>query len=530
MKLFRKLVLIIGVTLALLATLGATAVSRHTASPSNQPARELRAPADFSGSSKTVNKTYIKRGDVLTYTIVISNSGSVSTTVRLTDTMPSVAGDSLLFAPAGAAGTVYFPGSPGTVFFPGGSGSFGGSVALPAPTWWAWAGTVPANTQLTFVLRVTLQSGLTQFETFSNTVAIKSQAGGTWNIASPDTLFDPTTFIYLPLVFKDYLPAPTPLPNIPCAPAQLADIPVGSGPRGLAVDETRTRVYVANRGGSSVSVIDGHSNQVIQTIDGTPALSVPNGIAYDAATDTIWVTNSGSGGTGNFYWVTPIDAETFAVGSPIYVGAEPWAIIYNPVDHNIYVANQADDTVSVINPATQTVIGTIPVGDKPVNMAAHPTTGVVYVVNYLSTNLSVLNQTGTLQAPIPLDTHNQPFGIAIDPLNNYVYVTTVEGHDIVVIYSASNAVVGATKIFRQDGTPVPLRGLALNLTLGTAQGGHLWTTTSSGDYVGPGSNPTQVLFIPKGYNDGFHKPHPQRLRRPRGRRPEYLRHCGQHGH
>ncbi len=516
MKFARKWALIISVMLGLPAMLGATTFSNSAVPQQQMPVgADSRAPAGFGGSTKTVNKTYIKRGDALTYTIVISNSGSLSETVRITDTMPAVVGDSVLYVPSGISGTVYFPGLPGTIYFPGGSGSFGGSVTLPPP-WWAWTGTVPANTQLTFLLRVTLQSGITQFTTFSNTVAIKSQTGGAWNIASQDTTFDPTTLVYLPIIMKNAGPPTTPLPNIPCAPTQLVDIPVGSGPRGLAVDEGRTRVYAANRGGSSVSIIDGHSNQVIRTIGGSPAISVPNGIAYDSATDTIWVTNWGSGGTGNIYWVTPINAQTFVVGSPVFVGGEPWAIVFNPVDHNIYVANQADDTVSVINPNTGTVIATIPVGDRPVNMAVHPTTGVVYVANFLSNNVSVLNQTGTLQAPIPLDTHNQPFGIAVDPLNNYVYVTTVESHDIVVIYSVSNTVVGAAKIFRQDGTPVPLRGLALNMTLGTAQGGHLWTTTSSGDYVGPGTNPTQVLFIPKGYNDGFHKPIPNNYSDPVG--------------
>jgi len=517
MKFVKKWIVTAGVALGLLATLGATMFSNSGVPQQQGPAgADTSAPADFSGSTKTVNKTYIKRGDALTYTIVISNSGSLSATVRLTDTMPAVAGDSVLYVPAGVPGTVFFTRPPGTVFFPGGSGSLGGSVALPAPTWWAWAGTVPANTQLAFVLRVTLQSGLTQFITFSNTVAIKSQSGGTWNIASQDTTFDPTTFLYLPIIMKNAGPPTTPLPNIPCAPTQLADVLVGSGPRGLAVDEARTRVYVANRGSSSVSVIDGHANQVIRTIAGTPAISVPNGIAYDSATDTIWVTNWGSGGTGNIYWVTPINAETFVVGSPVFVGGEPWAIVFNPVDHNIYVANQADDTVSVINPNTRTVIATIPVGDRPVNMAVHPVTGVVYVANFLSNNVSVLNRTGTLQLPVPLDTHNQPFGIAVDPLNNYVYVTTVESHDIVVIYSVSNMVVGAARIFRKDGTPVPLRGLALNMTLGTAQGGHLWTTTSSGDYAGSGANPTQVLFIPKGFNDGFHAPIPNNYSDPVG--------------
>jgi uncharacterized repeat protein (TIGR01451 family) len=54
-------------------------------------------PANLGGSSKSVSRTTVNTGDVLTYTLTISNSGQVNTTFSLTDTLPS--GLSLISAP-----------------------------------------------------------------------------------------------------------------------------------------------------------------------------------------------------------------------------------------------------------------------------------------------------------------------------------------------------------------------------------------------------------------------------------------------
>ncbi len=48
---------------------------------------DLPFPADLSGSSKTVNTTSITGGDLLTYTLTISNSGELTATYHLTDVL-----------------------------------------------------------------------------------------------------------------------------------------------------------------------------------------------------------------------------------------------------------------------------------------------------------------------------------------------------------------------------------------------------------------------------------------------------------
>ena len=90
---------------------------------------------------------------------------------------------------------------------------------------------------------------------------------------------------------------------------------VGGGTTGVAVSPGFKRVYVANDGNNSVSVID-------------------------TATDTV-------------------------TGSPIPLGNVPIGIAVTPDGRKVYVANSGDNSVSVIDASKNVVTVTIPVGEAP---------------------------------------------------------------------------------------------------------------------------------------------------------------------
>ncbi len=69
----------------------------------------------------------------------------------------------------------------------------------------------------------------------------------------------------------------------------VATIPVGSQPAGVAVNNTGSRIYVANL--DSVSVIDGASNSVIATVPVGMALY---GVAVNPAGTRVYVADQGS--------------------------------------------------------------------------------------------------------------------------------------------------------------------------------------------------------------------------------------------
>lgn len=301
-------------------------------------------------------------------------------------------------------------------------------------------------------------------------------------------------------------PPPAPVPAHTCAPTFLGTVTVGQEPRGLAVDSTRQRVYVANYGSDSVSVIDSNTNTVLQTIGG---ITAANGITHDPQHNVIWVTNHSTD------QVTPIqanaDATAFTTLPPITVGDMPWGVTYDPVHNYIYVANSLSDSVTVINAETRAIVTTITGAFlRPFHLAANPVTGKVYVVNFggPTQNVAVLNGTAVSKT-ISLYDSKEPYGLAIDETRNLVYVATVEPHRIVVIgprQGVPDQFLGWAAFHRGFGNPrrpLPLRVIAVNPTLGPlGDSGHLWATTTLAD----GSEANQALFIPKGWGGYFHFP------------------------
>jgi YVTN family beta-propeller protein len=304
--------------------------------------------------------------------------------------------------------------------------------------------------------------------------------------------------------------APPPqLPVHSCAPSLVDTFTVQNEPRGLALDPTRQRLYVANFGSDSVSVVDTSNDNVLQTITG---IASANGLAYDASHNRIWVTNYQTD------QVTPIqanaDATGFTVLPPLAVGDGPWGVAYDPTHDYIYVANNLGSSVTVINAASQTMAATLTGSfNQPFHLATNPVTGKVYVSNFGSASVTVLNGL-TVSRVVSLYDSSQPYGIAIDELRNFVYVTTVGPHRIVAlgpVRGVPDQFLGWAAFNRGFGNPrrpVPLRVIAVNPGLGpSGDGGHLWTTTSTGD----GSETNQALFIPKGWGGYFHFPWAQKV-------------------
>ncbi len=89
----------------------------------------------------------------------------------------------------------------------------------------------------------------------------------------------------------------------------------------------------------------------------------------------------------------------------------------------LYVTNYLDSTVSVIDTATNSVVGLpIPVGNEPQTLAVTPDGTKVYVANFGSANVSVIH-TATNKDEDPasksvvktVPVGNFPYGVAITP-------------------------------------------------------------------------------------------------------------------
>ncbi len=89
------------------------------------------------------------------------------------------------------------------------------------------------------------------------------------------------------------------------------------------------------------------------------------------------------------------------------------------------MANQYEDTVSVIDTATNNIIATVDVGSSPTGIAVSPDGTKVYVTNYDDNTTSVID-TATNNVIATVNVGAGPMGVAVSPDGKKVYVTNYD--------------------------------------------------------------------------------------------------------
>jgi YVTN family beta-propeller protein len=268
-----------------------------------------------------------------------------------------------------------------------------------------------------------------------------------------------------------------------CNPAHLSGctrawptITVGGGPLfGVAVDQATDTVYVTNNGsnntmGNTVSVINGATCNAEFTsgCGQTPAIitvgNCPAGLAVNHATSTLYVANACDNTVSVINMAACNAKVTTGCGQTpptITVGNGPIPVAVNQATDTIYVGNNNDSTVSVINGATcnaHTTSGCrqapamVTVADSPYGLAVDQHTNTVYVANTgneisatgyanLTSSVSVINgatcngqvTSGCAKTPFAVPVGGFNFDVAVNPATGQVYVTSIVDSDITVI-------------------------------------------------------------------------------------------------
>ncbi|MEV7471811.1 IPT/TIG domain-containing protein [Streptomyces kronopolitis] len=229
---------------------------------------------------------------------------------------------------------------------------------------------------------------------------------------------------------------------------------MGSTPYGIAVDPSGLRVYVANQGSNTLSVIDTLSDAVLATI---PVGAAPTGVAVAPTGLEAYVTNRDSN------TLSVINTATNTVAANLSGLSAPFGVAVTRDGSHLYVANSSANTVSVIDTTTRTVTATIPVGSAPWGIAASPDGRQVYTANNISNNVSAIDTTtNTVTDTIAVGT--APAGIAVTPNSLSVYVAN-SGSNTVSIIQTLNA-MAPTLGPQSGGTKVTITGT--NLTGATS--------------------------------------------------------------
>jgi YVTN family beta-propeller protein len=248
-----------------------------------------------------------------------------------------------------------------------------------------------------------------------------------------------------------------------------ATIPVGGGPvYGVAVTPNGSNLYVAI-GYGGVAVIDTNTNSIIHNITG---LALTVGIAVHPDGSTAYVSSAEMG-------LYIIDTTTNTVvknitegwcshlaahpdGSTVYVSCEMESEVYmldtstnavtnriegvgggvavHPDGSKVYVfgSDSGQNTVTVIDVATNTATDTIPIGNGGYGIATHPDGSKIYVVNEHNDTVSVIDaSTHAVLKEIPVGDQPQGFGLFIGPLASNPISVTI--NDVIKFFDQSVA-------------------------------------------------------------------------------------------
>ena len=218
-------------------------------------------------------------------------------------------------------------------------------------------------------------------------------------------------------------------------------IDVSTGPRFLAIDPSRPRLYVANYGlrqivqegaNNIVTVIDTGSDQIIATVE---VGLRPYAMTFNENGDKLYVLNRGDG----FGLSDPADmvsvidltdlnqpARTVDLSLGVEKGVTPSAIVVAPSTERAFIVNRNSDNVAVIDTSSDSLVSFIDVGKAPLGIAADPEGSQVFVTNSLSDTVSVID-TASLSVTKTISVGPGPMSIAIDFDARYLYVANALG-------------------------------------------------------------------------------------------------------
>lgn len=254
---------------------------------------------------------------------------------------------------------------------------------------------------------------------------------------------------------------------------------VFNNPTDIALTPGGQFVYVTNRGGGTVTVIDTSDNSLDTVID---SVSSPYSIDIRQDGRRAYVTSDTTD------TVAVIDTESRGLVTSINVGDTPHGVVMRPIYGSLaFVANSGDNTVSIIRTDTHEVLRTLDNQawgfDGPEQIAFTPDGKKAVVTNRTGDSITIIN---TLSVHLPNDpshsvlpdgndyTFDGPRGVAITPDGRYAYVANGGIEDSVSVID----LVNETEVKNITGGFGDPWDIAL-----TPGGDFAWVTNNSGNQI-----------------------------------------------
>lgn len=229
-----------------------------------------------------------------------------------------------------------------------------------------------------------------------------------------------------------------------------AGLGTGSTPTGIAIDPGDLTAYVPNSGIGTVSVVNVETlaTSTIKLATG----SKPFGVAVDPVTHAVYVTEANAheiavinGATCNATTTTNCAVTLVGTGA----GSLPESIAVDPATKTVYFTAAGKGQIDVMSSATNSIVAEVPAVkglNKPNDLAVDTSQNLVFYTDFGANSLgridgSNCDATATIACKTALRQVNVgtgPDGIAVDPSNKTVYVSNSGSNSIWVLNETLN--------------------------------------------------------------------------------------------
>ena len=265
--------------------------------------------------------------------------------------------------------------------------------------------------------------------------------------------------------------------------AKIADIPIGGAAAFdyLNVDSAAHRLYLTH--GTEVVVIDTRTNAVVGRIPAGPRV---HGIVITPG-NRAFITNGGDNS------VSVVDLATLTVVARVPAQANPDAITYDAARNAVYAFNHTGKSATVIDAKTNAVIATIPLSGTAETGQVDAALGRVYVNIEDTSRVDVIDAvTHKVIATWPVAPAEEPTGMAIDAANHRLFVGG--GANVVMMDGRTGKVLSSLPIC--DGTDATWFDPSASLVFSSCGGGAGAITV--GRVSGTGLTASQTIATAKG--------------------------------
>ena len=214
---------------------------------------------------------------------------------------------------------------------------------------------------------------------------------------------------------------------------RVVTLKTGVNVKNLTLDPRTGRVYAMNRGPGTVSVIDPDTDAIIETLKADRGSLT----ALNPVTNKLYV--SASTGTDP----SVIDLAT-KISTTIHAGTEGNALSVNVKANKIYFVGYEDNFLTVVDGVTNEPARIEVPGFHQWDSAFNEKSGLLYLPTPNNNAVTVVDtRTGVVSM---IGTGKVPMAAAINELTNRVYVVNYASSDVTVIDGASNQPIAAVKV------------------------------------------------------------------------------------